>query len=485
MVLHIAKRELYDHFNSLRFAFTVLLFLALMIANAIGHFGEYNTRLTEYRQKVITSLDTMKGHTDSLFSLMQNGPGQLYKKPSALTFCADGGERFLPEYVEASNPNKYGMIASWQAPGEKPVTIRNNWHLRYPQSNPNLWDITPDYTNISWAAIISLVLPFIALLFTFDAIAGEREQGTLRLTLSNSVPRDLVLVGKFLGAFLSIGIPFMIAVLINLSLLYTAGGVPLGANEWGRLGLILLVALIYLSIFIALGLLVSSRANRSSVSLTILLLIWVVWVILTPSTLGSIVSGLQPTKTIEELNNYRSQQRKNLNAQYPLWNAEGPTRAIPATEMTLLWAEYVKKEAQLNEQLHQEHLTDQIAQINRARTITRISPASIVQYTIESLAGTGFSHHLSFLEAVHRYAPEFRQFLLDTDGADPKSPHAPYVPEGASELPVRFSEIPKFEDSNRVSTDLNAALMDIFLLVLFFVVLFALAYLSFLRVDVL
>ena len=68
------------------------------------------------------------------------------------------------------------------------------------------------------------MLPFIAILFTFDAIAGEREQGTLRLTLSNSVARDFVLVGKFLGAFLSIGIPFVIAVLINLFLLYTAGG---------------------------------------------------------------------------------------------------------------------------------------------------------------------------------------------------------------------------------------------------------------------
>ena len=482
MVLHIAKRELYDHLNSLRFAFTVLLFLALMIANAIGHFGEYNTRLTEYRTKVATSLDKMKGHTDSLFSLMLSGPGQLYKKPSVLTFCADGGERFLPEHVEASD---YGWMRSWHTPGEKPVTIRNIWHLTYPQSNPNLWDITPDYTNISWASIISLVLPFIAILFTFDAIAGEREQGTLRLTLSNSVPRDFVLVGKFFGAFLSIGLSFVIAVLINLFLLYTVGGVPLGANEWGRLGLILLVALIYLSVFIALGLLVSSRAKRSSVSLTILLLIWVVWVVLTPSTLGSIVSGLQPAKTIDEFDSYRYQQRENLNAQYPLFESEGPARAIPATEMTLLWAEYVRKEVQLNEQLNQEHLTDQISQINRARTMTRISPASIVQYTIESLAGTGFSHHLNFLAAVHRYAPEFRQFLLDTDRTDPKSPHAPYVLEGASDLPVRFSDIPKFADPARVSADLNAALMDIFLLVLFFVALSALAYLSFLRVDVL
>ena len=155
MVLHIAKRELYDHLNSLRFAFTVLLFLALMIANAIGYFGEYNTRLTEYRTKVATSLDKMKGHTDSLFSLMLNGPGQLYKKPSALTFCADGGERFLPEYVEAST---LGWITTWHITGKQPVAIRHIWHLTYPQSNPNLWDITPDYTNTSWVAIISLVL---------------------------------------------------------------------------------------------------------------------------------------------------------------------------------------------------------------------------------------------------------------------------------------------------------------------------------------
>ena len=106
------------------------------------------------------------------------------------------------------------------------------WRLRYPQSNPNLWNIRPDYTQIDWVFIIALVLSFVAILFTFDAISGERERGTLRLTLSNSVSRGAVLFAKFLGAFLSISIPFLIGALIGLFLFYTSGDVFTRLETW-------------------------------------------------------------------------------------------------------------------------------------------------------------------------------------------------------------------------------------------------------------
>ena len=64
--------------------------------------------------------------------------------------------------------------------------------------------------------MIGYVLSLIAILFTFDLISGEREHGTLRLTLANSVPRHTVLIGKFLGALVSISVPFTLAILINL-----------------------------------------------------------------------------------------------------------------------------------------------------------------------------------------------------------------------------------------------------------------------------
>ena len=37
MIWHIAKRELYDNLNSLRFALATVLLLALMLTNAVVH----------------------------------------------------------------------------------------------------------------------------------------------------------------------------------------------------------------------------------------------------------------------------------------------------------------------------------------------------------------------------------------------------------------------------------------------------------------
>ena len=484
MFWHIAKRELYDNMNSLRFAVTTILLLALMVVNAVGYFGEYNARLTEYRRKVSESLDEMEGNANRLFSLVLNGPGKLRKKLSALTFCADGGEAFLSEYVEGRKGGwRYARSRDNQSYG-----VEGIWYLNYPQANPSLWNIMPANTNMSWVSIIGLVLSFVAILFTFDAISGERERGTLQLMLSNSVPRGTILLGKFVAAFLSIGIPFLSAALINLFLLYTAGGVPLGANEWTRLGIILLLAVFYIAIFVALGLLVSSRITQSSISLMVLLLIWATWVVLTPSTLGSIATGLKPAQTSAEFEQHRSEQRDNLKKEYSYLRQlefEGPTRSYPPTKGTQRWAEYVKREAELSERLNKEHLRDQINQIKFARSLTRISPASIVEYAIELLAGTGFSRHLQFLDQVNRFAPQFRAFISETDAADAESPHIFGVKEGMSDKPVHFEVIPKFQDRASLSSDFNAAAVDMLLLILFGVVLFAGAYLCFLRAEIL
>ena len=444
MILHIAKREFYDNMNSLRFALTMILILILMIVNAMGHVGEYNTRLEEYGKNVSDSLDQMKSQTSNLYHLVLKGPGKLYKKPSPLTFCAHGGEDFLPIYA-------VGERSGWRAKlgADFSYLVEGIWRLRYPQSNPNLWNIMPDFTKIDWAFIISVVLSFVAILFTFDAISGERERGTLRLILSNHIPRDAVLIGKFLGAFLSISIPFLIGALVNLFWLYASRSVPLGPGELERLSVILLIAFIYISIFITLGLMVSSWAKQSSVSLMIL------------------------------------QYRRSLYEQYTHGRFKKvPIREIPATPATVLWAEYLTEEAQLEERLNGERLNAQIAQIKIARSITRLSPAAIVQYAIESLVGTGFPRHLQFLDQVHQYASEFREFLIAADRADPQSPHAYFVKEGMSEKPVRFESIPKFEDRFSFSGALNLAVMDIMMLILFFMVLFASAYLAFLRADI-
>lgn len=53
------------------------------------------------------------------------------------------------------------------------------------------------------------VFHLLVLVFTFDAVVREREDGSLPLLLARAVPRHELVVGKFLGAFFVVGVFFM------------------------------------------------------------------------------------------------------------------------------------------------------------------------------------------------------------------------------------------------------------------------------------
>ena len=463
---HIAKRELYDNLNSLRFALATVLLLGLMLTNAVVHLREQPARIQRYLTSVTDARNALEARADSLYELAQKGPGKIYKKPSPLHFCAEGGDPFLSGAVEAHHYFwEYGNLKSF-------------WQMRYPAATPNLTNIRPDVTTIDWAFVIGYVLSLIALLFTFDSVAGERERGTLRLILANSVPRHTVLVGKFLGALMSISIPFALAVLINLLVLSTSSTVYLGADAWGRLGIIFFIALLYTCLFLALGLLVSTRVQRSAVSLVILLLTWVTLVVFMPSVLALIASGFSSPMSNDELRIRHKQINDKHRTEYQR------IFSTPNSEPLYAGSKYVTQEAAEQERLVEERLNEQVSQVQYARSITRISPTAVLQHLLESFAGTGFERHLQFLENAQRYAQEYRKFVVDADRGDPASLHLMGVRRAMSQKPVSPESIPIFEDTISLSKDFNAAAMDLLLLTLFVVVVLSGAYLAFVRVEV-
>ena len=464
---HIAKRELYDNLNSLRFALATVLLLALMLTNAVVHLREHPVRMQKYRDAATQSLNTLTSLTD-LYDLAQKGPGKLYKKPAPLRFCADGGDSLLPTLTDAES-------YFW---GSR--NLKAFWRMTYPSATPNLKNIDPDAIKIDWTFVIGYVLSLIALLFTFDAVSGEREHGTLRLMLANPIPRHTVLIGKFLGAFISVNIPFVIAVLMNLLVISTSSAVHLGAEEWGRLGIIVGIAMLYLCLFLALGLLVSARVKQSAVSLVVLLLIWVSFVIFMPNTLASIASHFSPARSYDAFQEDRRQTRRAI---LEVYHTQREKTEDPSKKMVIS-SEYVTQDATQDGRLRQEYLSERISQVRRAREITRISPIAVTQHLLEIFAGTGLERHLQFVENVQLYDREYHEFIADTERADPESPHIIGVRDGMSKKQVLPESIPIFEDTLNLSKDFNAAAMDLLLLTLFVVVLLAGAYLAFVRVEV-
>ena len=467
MIWHIAKREVYDYLNSLRFALATVLLLGLMLTNAVVHLREHPVRMQKYHDAVTESQNRLKSRTN-LYDIAQRGPGLLYKKSSSLHFCADGGDIFLPDAVH--------ILIRWIA-GD----LVGFWQLDYRPATHNSKNIRPDTIKVDWGFVIGYVLSLIAILFTFDSISGEREHGTLRLMLANSIPRHTVLIGKFLGALVSISVPFTLSVLINLLTISTSSDVQLGTDAWNRLGIIFFIAILYLCLFLALGLLVSSRVQQSAASLVILLLTWVIFVVFMPSTLASIASGFSTPMTYDEFSERREQLYIELSDEY-VTRLQG-AREHPAKRIAL-GGEYVTKDVAARERLSQEFLDQQHAQIRLGRSVTRISPVAIVQYLLEVFAGTGFERHQQFVENAQHYAREYREFVTDMDRADPESLHIIGMREGMSKKPITPESIPTFEDTLSLSRDFNAAVIDLLLLVLFFVILSSGAYLAFVRIEI-
>ena len=146
--------------------------------------------------------------------------------------------------------------------------------------------------------------------------------------------------------------------------------------------------------------------------------------------------------------------------------------------------EFVSKDMEMRERLSRQHLAAQSAQVLRARQITRCSPAAIVQYALESMAGTGFNRHLQFLDRSRLHIQQFRNFIVEMDRADPESLHFIGIPKGMSEKPVLPEAIPIFEDTLTFQDTLNPAIVDMLLLILLLFVLLAGAFLGFLRSEV-
>jgi ABC-type transport system involved in multi-copper enzyme maturation permease subunit len=427
-------------------------------------------------------LEGLKGKCGSMYELMTGGPGRLHKEPSPLTFCADGEEENIPGSVSGRGS---GWNMSWGFDSFK-YSTRGLWRMYYPSSDRNLKNIMPGYLKTDWAFIIGVLVSFAGILFTFDAISGEKERGTLRLILAGSVSRSSVVFGKFAGAFISIMLPMSIAILLNLLVINLSGTVQLDAGHWARVGVTALISTIYACIFICLGIFVSAHCSRSRASLLTLLLIWVVFVVLMPSILGSISSGLRKVPSADEISRRKESARDDVWKRYRerrLFRV-APSRENPDMGVLGIWAECLDEEQQTQERIMDEHLDDQLAQIQLARQITRISPTAIYRYVLENMSNTGFERHRKFIANVRVYRDRFWEYIRSEDQKDSDSLHVYFVREGVSDKPASFDNAPRFTESFALVGALHDALLDIAILSFFAVFFFMAAYVSFVRADV-
>lgn len=142
-------------------------------------------------------------------------------------------------------------------------------------------ELGADRLSVTVASLTSLavyLVPLIALLMSFDAVAGEVERGTLPLILTYPVSRGELLLGKFL------------AHLAILALAVAVGyGLAAAAAFWGDAragqGIATLIRLFWTSLllgasFLAIGYALSALARRPGAAAGLAIGLWLVMIVL-------------------------------------------------------------------------------------------------------------------------------------------------------------------------------------------------------------
>jgi ABC-type transport system involved in multi-copper enzyme maturation permease subunit len=98
-------------------------------------------------------------------------------------------------------PRKTADVLKIRRLGASQLVVFSAWNVfsfenKSGSTNPFL----QTFEELNWSFIAAMIISFVALLFTFDAVSGEKESKTLALALSNSISRGTLLLGKYLSA---------------------------------------------------------------------------------------------------------------------------------------------------------------------------------------------------------------------------------------------------------------------------------------------
>ncbi len=134
-------------------------------------------------------------------------------------------------------------------------------------------------TIASLASLATFLMPLIALLLAYDAIVGEEEGGTLMLLLTYPISRGQILLGKFVGHGMILGLATLIGFgCAALAIAILVPDVELAMLVWAFTRFIVSSTLLGL-VFLALAYVLSSRATEKSSAAGLALGLWFLFVL--------------------------------------------------------------------------------------------------------------------------------------------------------------------------------------------------------------
>jgi len=470
MLWTLIRHELLMNLMTFRFLVAVIASMSLVLAGSIVLTDNYERRLARYNEG-------FQRHQEGNFS------GKTYSS-------------FMPDLDRAPNP-----LSLFNQGLDK--RAKNSLQIRIGEV-PFLWgDVSRNtgfsnpfrylLADIDLVSIFQILFSLLALVFAYDAIAGDRENGTLRLILVNPVGRGLIVLAKYLGAMLCLTLPLLMSFLLTLLLQLQSNAIHYETDDFLRIGGIFLTTVVYTSAFYLIGLFISSVIHRTATSLIVSMFIWVVLTLLYPNVSLFLVNRFidteervkQADQAIDQIleqfdwtevapgdpfqnppllkgsksggSSSYTHLKKNITFIPDASEVHVPTVKAYFQELTAARIRTAGTVWRIREKAFSETY---IRKSSVARNALRFSPAGLYHLSTEAWAGTGLARVQDFFKAGRQYRETILDYFYDKKAFSSRQWFA--SDKGA----VRWDDAPRFsyQPPSVLEDASNRALRDLLLL---------------------
>ena len=495
MLRTLIRQELLTHLMSARFFAAVVIMLLLVVANAVVLLEDYERRLAKYNQQESAHRQkAQEAETYSTLKLFVERP------PNPLSIFSAGLDKRLGTTFEIYH-GSVPMISDASA------RSLDNAFL-------NL------FSKIDLVLVFQVVLSLMALLFAYDAIAGDWESGTLRLVISHPVRRGTILFAKYIGTMVCLLLPVLMSLLIVMILLSVASSIQLSGTDFLQIGGVVLTTSIYLSLFYLIGLLISTTTRRTATSLMLCMFLWVALVLVYPNWSRFTIIPVGDTRAIwtsvdqqieqiwEEVDREERQflansplegkpQKFNLDVpQSSSFSSGGWHRRYGINMMELrnsseplvphvqayyatMGALYIRSAEQIALVRKQALDSTSLRASIWHERLMKLSPASLYTFATSTWVGTDLDGMFDFVQAVQGYRRTVIDYFHDKDAFASRQWFA--SDKGA----VDWRDLPQFRFTRAdVWENATRALPGLLLLLLINLALFTVTFLFFTKIEV-
>lgn len=479
MLKTIIKKEVLETIFSYRFPLFAVICVLLIPLGMYVNEVNYTKRVRDYSEQV--RLADEAASNIGVQDLM-GGTAVIrgFRRPAPLSVFTQGFENALPRYYEFGQDSvKPGETASGD---ESILSVQG---------------------KVDFVFLVQMIVSLIALLFASDMVSSEKEAGTLRAMLSNSLPRDTLLGGKIGGGFLALFVPFTVAFLLGL-LVLSFSSVPLFAGDAAaRVMVIFLATALFILTYFTIGIAVSTYTAKARTSVVAIIIIWAAFQLIIPK-LGDMTARLiHPVRTDTEVSLQKSllikaldlETAKELGRQYDLIFGPNPAKTAdnegsPERKKWDPMREDIQRRARENKSLKlaaidDAHRRELKRQLDLAVNLSLVSPSAAYARFISDVCGTGELEREKYQDAVKAYQKVLDNDLFSKVRRTLMMHAGGKMSMGFSAEPLENFKMPKFTIAGTTLAEtFRANLRSLLSLLVWLIAPFAFAYSRFIKYDV-